>query len=186
MARKPDPAKRAQLLRAIVEYLEEHGVADLSLAPLAEAAGTTKRMLLYYFQDRSTLMEEALAASRPDVAGMFDGVHDRDSLREAVRALWTAITEGEQRRSIRMLLQVLSLATTQPDVYGSFASTAVEVMLDPIAAGFRRAGHTPERARVGATLVVSGLRGLCQDLLVTGDSGRVHGAAEALIEAATA
>ncbi len=34
--------------------------------------------------------------------------------------------------------------------------------------------------------MVSGLRGLCQDLLVTGDSDRVHGAAEALIEATAA
>ncbi|MBA8824089.1 hypothetical protein FHX42_001418 [Saccharopolyspora lacisalsi] len=90
----------------------------------------------------------------------------------SVRALWTAIVEGEQRRSIRMLLRVLSLATTQPDVYGSFAATAVEVMLEPTADGFRRAGHTPEGADASATFVVSGLRGLCQDLLVTGDSDR--------------
>jgi hypothetical protein len=35
-----------------------------------------------------------------------------------------------------------------------------------------------------ATLVVSGLRGLCQDLLVTKDRDRVDAAARLLIEAA--
>ena len=41
--------KRAELLRQVVDQLAEHGIADLSLAPLAERLGTSKRMLIYYF-----------------------------------------------------------------------------------------------------------------------------------------
>jgi hypothetical protein len=46
-------------------------------------------------------------------------------------------------------------------------------------------GFAPDEAEARATLVVSGLRGLCQDLLVTDDRERVDAAAERLIDAAT-
>ncbi|GAA2331964.1 hypothetical protein SVIO_002690 [Streptomyces violaceusniger] len=177
--------KRAELLRAIVEHLQEHGVADLSLAPLAQRLGTSKRMLLYYFEGRGALLSEALAASRPNVTEIFDDVQDREGLRSAVEALWHAITKGNQHRSIRMLLQVLSLATTQPETYGSFAVTAVHAMTEPIASAFERVGFPPGEAAARATLVVSGLRGLCQDLLVTDDRDRVETAAERLLDSAT-
>ena len=65
MPRTADPQRRTELLRAVVAYLEERGVADISLAPMAEALGTSKRMLLYYFGDRGELLAQAMAASRP-------------------------------------------------------------------------------------------------------------------------
>lgn len=185
MPRTPDLNKRAELLQAIVEHLQEQGVADLSLAPLAERIGTSKRMLLYYFEDRGKLLAEALAASRPNVTQLFEDVQDRAGLRRAAGMLWYAITKGDQHRSIRMLLQVLSLATTEPGTYGSFAVTAVHVMTEPIAVAFKRAGFPAHEAEARATLMVSGLRGLCQDLLVTDDRDRIEAAAEILLDAAT-
>ncbi|MEU0840276.1 hypothetical protein ABZ370_12520 [Streptomyces sp. NPDC005962] len=54
----------------------------------------------------------------------------------------------------------------------------------PIAAAFERTGFPPDEAEARATLVVSGLRGLCQDLLVTDDGERVEAAATRLLDAA--
>src|ERR1700712_3175645 len=71
VARTPDPRKREELLAAVVGYLEERGVNDLSLAPMAEALGTSKRMLLYYFGDRKSLLEQAMNASRPKAGNIF-------------------------------------------------------------------------------------------------------------------
>jgi AcrR family transcriptional regulator len=180
--RTPEPSRRAALLSDVLEHLHEHGVADLSLEPLAQAIGTSKRMLLYYFGDRATLVAEVLAASRPDVERMFDAVRTPADLRAAAGSLWHAISWGEQRRSVRMLLQVLALATTQPEVYGEFAATAVHVMTGPVGQAFHRAGWETEESAARATLVVSGLRGLCQDLLVTGDVDRVDAAASMLLD----
>lgn len=59
-------------------------------------------------------------------------------------------------------------------------------MLDPIAAALAGLGVDRSEARVRATLVVSALRGLCQDGLVTGDRARVDAAAERVIAAAIA
>jgi AcrR family transcriptional regulator len=183
--RTPDPEKRAELLRAVVAYLERNGLAELSLSPLAEELGSSKRMLLYYFGSRERLLGQALAAARPDAQAMFGEVRDRDGLRSAAEALWRAITVGEQQAKVRMLLQLLSLSTTQPAAYGELAADAVEVMIRPIADAFTRLGHPPADARTRATLLVSALRGLCQDRLVTRDTARVDAAARRIITDAT-
>lgn len=184
MARTPDPVKRAELLGDVVTYFETHGVNDMSLAPMAEALGTSKRMLLYYFGDRGELLSQALDASRPRVGEMFSGVATAEEFCKAAQTLWHGLTRGDQHRSVRMLLQVLSLASTDPDTYGAYARTAVEVMLNPIGDVLESLGYPRRDARIRATLVVSGLRGLCQDVLVTRETARVDAAAALVIAAA--
>jgi AcrR family transcriptional regulator len=184
--RTPDPRKREELLAAVVGYLQEHGVNDLSLAPMAEALGTSKRMLLYYFGDRRSLLEQAMNAARPRASDIFGGADGPEDLERAAMDLWNALTQGAQRRSVRLLLQVLSLSTTDPETYGGFARTSTDLMLDPIAEAFRGAGFTGKDPSVRATLIVSGLRGLCQDLLISGDRARVDAAAKMVIRAAVA
>lgn len=184
VSRMVDAGKREKLLAEVVGYLEENGVADMSLAPMAQALGTSKRMLLYYFGDRGALLEQALDSCRPKAGAIFHGVSGPADLEAAAMELWFALTRGKQRRSVKMLLQVLSLATTTPEVYGEFAQTAIDLMLDPITDAFRAAGYAPADSSQRATLIVSGLRGLCQDLLITGDRKRVDAAARLMIGAA--
>ena len=186
MPRPVNAEKRAELLEQVVCHLQHNGLAQMSLSPLAEAVGTTKRMLLYYFGSRENLLAQALAASRPDAHAMFDDVRDTAGLRKAAHTLWEAMTVGEQSGPVRMLLQLLSLAATDPEQYGSTAAETVEVMIGPIAAAYVRLGHPPQQARAGATLLVSGLRGLCQDRLVTHDAARTDAAAHRLIRDAVA
>lgn len=181
MPRPVNAVKRAELLNQVVHQLQHQGVAQMSLSPLAESIGTTKRMLLYYFGSRENLLAQALAAGRPDAHAMFDDVRDSAGLRKAAHALWEAMTVGEQSGPVRMLLQLLSLAVTDPERYGDIAAETVEVMVGPIAAAYVRLGHPPEQARAGATLLVSGMRGLCQDRLVTHDVARTDAAARRLI-----
>ncbi|MGW5277766.1 TetR/AcrR family transcriptional regulator [Streptomyces sp. NPDC004044] len=181
MPRPVNAEKRAELLKQVVHHLQHHGLALTSLSQLAEAVGTTKRMLLYYFGSRENLLAQALAASRPDTHAMFDDVHDSAGLRKAAHGLWEAINVGEQSGAFRMLLQLLSLGATDPEQYGNLAADTVEIMVAPIAAAYVRLGHPPQEAWAGATLLVSGLRGLCQDRLVTHDVARTDAAARRLI-----
>ncbi|WP_409464785.1 TetR/AcrR family transcriptional regulator [Amycolatopsis sp. GA6-003] len=178
--------RRAELLQQAVEYLATHGIADLSLAPMGEALGTSKRMLLYYFGSRENLITEAIAASRPDIAELFRSVHDEDSLAAAAHALWHAITRGRQRRPINILFQVLALAPTQPERYLEVAREAITAMVEPLVPVYRKLGHPEPEAAARASLLISGLRGLCLDRMVTGDEERIEVAAGALIAAAVA
>lgn len=182
VARPLNVEKRSELLEQVVQYLQLHGLAQMSLSPLAQAIGTSKRMLLYYFGSRENLLAQVWAARHPDAQALFDDVDDTDGLRRAASALWEAITVGEQSGPVRLLLELLSLATTDPDQYGSLATESIEALVNPIEAAFLRLGHQPRQAQAGATLLVSGLRGLCQDRLVTQETARTDAAARQLIE----
>ncbi|GAB2736179.1 hypothetical protein GCM10027174_06340 [Salinifilum aidingensis] len=51
---------------------------------------------------------------------------------------------------------------------------------------YRDLGFDDREARARASLLISGLRGLCPDRIVTGDIPRIDAAAEVLITTATA
>ncbi|WP_329577607.1 hypothetical protein [Streptomyces sp. NBC_01361] len=70
-----------------------------------------------------------------------------------------------------MLLQLLSLAATSTE---TLAREIVEAMIGPITDVVVRLGHPTEVARERATLLVSALRGLCQDRLVTDVAAAFH------------
>ncbi len=53
-------ARRAELLRRVADHILTHGLDASSLRPLAKAAGTSDRMLLYYFCDKADLITAAL------------------------------------------------------------------------------------------------------------------------------
>ena len=69
MGRQRQPQIRQRLLDACTDYALEHGLPD-RLGPLAAAAGTSSRMLIYHFETRDGLLREILdrpgsARSRP-------------------------------------------------------------------------------------------------------------------------
>ena len=51
---------RAILLPRLADHVLAHGLAGASLRPLAKAAGTSDRMLLYHFGSKQTLVEALL------------------------------------------------------------------------------------------------------------------------------
>src|SRR5207248_9104803 len=59
MGRHKDPQRKAELLESVAEYLLEHGLAELSLRPLAHAVGTSPRILLYHFGSKEELVASA-------------------------------------------------------------------------------------------------------------------------------
>jgi AcrR family transcriptional regulator len=59
-----DESRRAALIEKLADHMLVHGLIGSSLRPLAKAAGTSDRMLLYYFRDK----EELLAATSEAIA----------------------------------------------------------------------------------------------------------------------
>jgi hypothetical protein len=58
-------------------------------------------------------------------------------------------------------------------------------MVEPLVPVYRGLGFDELEARSRASLLISGLRGLCLDRIVTGDEERIEAAASVLIRAAT-
>ena len=54
--------RRTALAERMADYLLDHGLTAGSLRPLAEAAGLSDRMLIYYFGTKEAAIEAALAS----------------------------------------------------------------------------------------------------------------------------
>ena len=69
--------RRRELLELAYEYVLEHGVADLSLRPLAAAIGSSPRVLLFLFGSKAELVQALLARAREDELEVLRGVAER-------------------------------------------------------------------------------------------------------------
>ncbi|WP_040739613.1 TetR/AcrR family transcriptional regulator [Nocardia tenerifensis] len=181
MARPLDHAKRAELLAAVVRYIADHGLADLSLRPLAAELGTSSRMLIYYFTTKEELLVQALTTQRPDLAALFSEVADAAELRAHLWDFWRANASGEGRTSVRVMLQVLGASCAAHSPYAEYARAAIATFVASLADGLRGLPSIDE-PELAATLLVSGLRGVLQDRLITGDVERTDRAARLLID----
>lgn len=180
MARPLDHAKRAELLDAVVRYIAEHGLADLSLRPLAAALGTSSRMLIYYFGTKEELLVQALTTHRPDLSRVFAGVGDAATLRERMWEFWRSNTAGPDAASVTVMLQVLGAACAPHGPYIRYADAAIAEFVATLTAELREMGT--EDPDIVATLLVSGLRGILQDRIITRDHDRTDRAARQLID----
>jgi AcrR family transcriptional regulator len=63
--------RRTAILDRLADHILEHGLIAASLRPLAKAAGTSDRMLLYYFADKVELIGAALETITVRTAGLL-------------------------------------------------------------------------------------------------------------------
>lgn len=78
--------RRAALLEALADHVLAHGLASASLRPLAKAAGTSDRMLLYYFTDKSDLIAAILETIAVRLTAMLAGATGAPQPFAALRA----------------------------------------------------------------------------------------------------
>jgi AcrR family transcriptional regulator len=95
--RTPAAPPRARLLAAAVEYLQAHGLGDLSLRELAAAIGTSHRMLIYHFGSKEGLfvavVQEADKRQRQLLANLFGG--DTADFAASARRFWHQLRSPE-------------------------------------------------------------------------------------------
>src|SRR5688572_9693564 len=58
--------RRKELLESAYAYVRDHGIAELSLRPLAAAIGSSPRVLLFLFESKDGLIRALLARARED------------------------------------------------------------------------------------------------------------------------
>jgi AcrR family transcriptional regulator len=121
MARLAAPEGRAKLLDEIVEYILDHGLASLSLRPLAAALKTSPQMLLYFFGSKEELISEVLVRIRlrqqVDFVRAVSGTGRRKEL--FLRA-WNAWSSQRMGKFWRFCFGVYGLALQNRNSSGSF------------------------------------------------------------------
>src|SRR5271165_4704736 len=59
-AAPPADSRREDMLRAALHVIAERGFTDTRIADVAERAGTSPALVIYYFQTKDNLMTEAI------------------------------------------------------------------------------------------------------------------------------
>lgn len=176
VGRRPDEGRKADLLDAIVDYMFQHGLADLTLRPLAEALGTNARMLIYHFGSREQLITEALRLARQRQRELLElwGEEGTDrSLPDRFRRFWNWLSSPEMEPYVRFFFDVQVYTLKRREAFPDFLLGVVEDWVTYIASELEQQGVPRERAETSATLLVATTRGLLLDLLYTGDRERV-------------
>jgi AcrR family transcriptional regulator len=178
--RTASPVRPAQLLDAIVEYLVKHGVAELSLRPLAKAVGSSPRVLLYYFGSKEELVVKALARLRERQRSTFSRMREAkyEQPSDACRAMWQQMSAPQSELLFKFFFETYALALRNPKPYAHFLKTTVEDWLQFVAAPLIGRGQPTEQARVFATVVIAGFRGFMLDYCASRDRARVDRAVD--------
>jgi AcrR family transcriptional regulator len=178
----PGSPRRAELLDACYGYLLEHGLAALSLRPLAAATGTSPRVLLYLFGSKEHLVRELLARARCEqialVANALDPGTGRGGFEALADRLWNLLSAPEQRAIVRLTYEAfLRSVSRDPGPWKGFAAETARDWLDLLV---RAQPDTTPRdvAEAMATRTLALIRGLLLDLLAGEDPDRVTAAVQ--------
>lgn len=165
MGRKPDPERRAELLRDVVGYLLDHGVHQTSLRPLASALKTSTYTFVYHFGTKEDLLSEALdeIAIRHGAAieQMTTGTLD-----DFIRRYWSWNFDSDGLRTIRVVTDARSLARVQGELFRPFVRSITSSLQSAVE---RRLEHDG-RARAEAPVITMALTGALADLASLDDA----------------
>jgi AcrR family transcriptional regulator len=173
-------ARREELLDAGVDYVLEHGLAQLSLRPLARALGTSDRMLVYHFQSKDALVAALLLRAVERLGAVLLGRiqpkgrgGDPGSV---VQQLWDAMREPDTTPYIRLFFEVYGLSFPDPAAYRPVVQQVVEAWIALVEQLLLQAGVPRRRAPRTAALVVAAIEGLVLAEHALGDDPRLANA----------
>jgi AcrR family transcriptional regulator len=159
----PVATRREELAEAATDYALEHGLIGLSLRPLAEAIGTSDRMLLYHFDDKDDLVATILRTSlERSLISLRDLKPSRD-LRSAVLDLWRTLSTGAQERCQWLYVEAAALGLFGREPYATVVRETNAKWGAAVAAHFCRVGLSKSTARQAAVLVDAAFMGLQLD-----------------------
>lgn len=162
-------ASRDVLLQRVMEDVAHLGIGGRSLREIAEAVGSSHRMLLYHFGSREGLVAAvveqveaqqqgalALAAATAPAGAETDDI---------VLALWNQVSSEELRPFVRLFFEALATSGLRDDGGRDLTSSWVGLS----AAVGRLLGTATDE--VDLRLGVAVVRGLLVDVVATGDTG---------------
>lgn len=172
--------RAAELLDLAYEYAIEHGLADLSLRPLAAAIDSSPRVLLFLFGSKEGLIRALLARARSEELELLARLrarHPRDDLAAAALETWGWLSAAEHRGLLRLWVEGYARSLVEPDgPWAEFALSTVQDWLALLAAYQPAARRRTAAGAAERTAVLAILRGALLDLLATDDEPRVTAA----------
>ncbi len=172
MTRTANPERPVELQEAIVRNLLHHGIAGLSLRPLAKAVGSSPRVLLYYFGSKELLVAKVLADIRERQRAAF-GKITAASFGDICWSIWRKMSARESEPLFRLFFEAYGLALRDPGRYKTFLQATVRDWLELIAESLENQHRTRNETEALATMILAGLRGFMLDYCATHDRKRL-------------
>ncbi|MDX6261554.1 MAG: hypothetical protein QOH84_3242 [Kribbellaceae bacterium] len=173
-------ARRRELLERVTDEVGANGLVDFSLRRAARAAGTTHKVLLYYFDGPEDLLTQAVLQLRErridrslvaaDLAG--------STLADRVRAMWPVLVGDESW----VLDQAIGLAMYDSARYAELARTASMRYL-PALISICPAHWPDERKHQVSEFILAVLRGFLIEWRTSGDGPGIESGFAALSRA---
>jgi AcrR family transcriptional regulator len=175
-------ARRDELLEKAYRYVLEHGLADMSLRPLAAAVHSSPRVLLFLFESKDDLVRALLARARADEVKLLEQLNTQRSggLTRAAGEIWGWLAAAEHRGLLRLWLESYSRSLVEPaGPWSGFADATVRDWLALLAQAQPEGERDTAAGLQRRTLALALLRGALLDLLASGDEDRTTGAVRA-------
>ena len=172
---------REALLRRCIEALARTGFSDLSLREIAQAVGTSHRMLIYHFGSRDGLLAAVVNAIEAEQrAALAELSASNADLIDISRAFWQRISDPSLAPAERLFFEVYAHALHGRPWTDTFRSTVIAAWERALSELFTSHGFAPDDARSRARLALAVARGLLLDLLITGERDVLDAAGELL------
>lgn len=181
---EPASTRRQQLLESAYRYVLEHGLTDLSLRPLAQAIGSSPRVLLFLFGSKDGLVRALLARARHDERTLIEDLRavQAASLPAIASRIWEWLAAPEHRGLLVLWTESYAHALVAPTgTWSGFATATVTDWLELLADAQAPDVRTTAAGEAQRTLVLATLRGALLDLLATGDQRRTTDAVQLAI-----
>ncbi len=185
-------SRREELLERAYRYVLQHGLAGMSLRPLAQAVGSSPRVLLFLFGSKDGLVRALLARARQEEVALLDalrgeigtGSGSHAALAQGAGRVWQWLSAPEHRDLLRLWVEGYARSLLASD--GPWAGFAEHTVHDWLAVLAELQPPHQRHSAAGAaqrTLLLAVLRGALLDLLATGDRTRTTAAVHEQLDA---
>jgi AcrR family transcriptional regulator len=142
------------VLDALADHLLAEGLAGARLRPMAAAAGTSDRMLLYYFADRDDVLRATLRHLAVRLAALLDDATAEGAVQSTgalIRQLWAATHAPALQPYVRLWIELGARAGRGEEPYRAVAGEIADLFHDWVAA--RLSGPASARAAQAALVL---------------------------------
>lgn len=172
--------RKDELLELAYAYVREHGLAQLSLRPLAAAIGSSPRVLLFLFDSKDDLVRALLARARQDELRLLSETGPAAGLPQAAAQVWSWLSDPAHRPLLTLWVEAYPRSLLESDgPWSTFAAATVTDWLDVLARAQPAAIRDTPAAVAARTAVLALPRSALLDLLATGDTERTTAAVTA-------
>lgn len=118
------PQKRDEIVLAVAGHLVREGFANSGIRALAESAGLSDRMLMYYFETKEDLIASALMVLAENLSAGLDALLPRRRVAAAtiIDVLVESAGHTDQKSVLRLWFEIIGLAIRGQEPYRSTAN----------------------------------------------------------------